>query len=78
MRYFISIPDRYEEHDSQSSVDSDSWNRCVRLSIDNISRNKVSAVGTEKFQNRSKILLKSLPISVFRCIMFYVQGHFPL
>ena len=55
---------------SQSSVHSDSWNRCVRLSIDNISRNKVSAVGTEKFQNRSKNIAEVCLSVFFRCIMF--------
>ena len=41
-----------------------------KVSMDNINRNKVSAVGTEKFQNKSKNIDEVYQSVFFRCIMF--------
>ena len=48
--------------------------------MDNISRNKVSAVGTKKVSKiNQKILMKSTNQCFFVVIMFLsLQGHFPL
>ena len=40
-------------------------------SIENISRKRESAVDTEKVQNKSKNIGKSLPIRVFRCVVLF-------
>ena len=41
-----------------------------KVSMDNISRNKVSAVEQKKFQNKSKNIGEVYPSEFFRCIMF--------